>query len=184
MVRPVSYPDGLAQAVEILADASPATGDAVTLPWASYRRLPWGGDVSAPDPVARWADHTVVVRSDLTVPGGVVRGEDRRAAEVGAVVEGPTEGLVQGLRRLGVGWVLVYRDSVPPRPTVPDRGLPGLEAVVSDSDVTLYRVEGAEAPPAPDATRRTLLLALDVTWLLLGILGAVGAGVLGCREPR
>ena len=113
--------------------------------------------------------------------GGVVRGEDRRAAEVGAVVEGPQEDMAAGLRREGVGWVVVYDGAVPARPTVPEGGLPGLETVVDGPDVTLYRVVGAEPPPAPDAARRALLLTLDIVWLLGGLLAAAGAVVLGRR---
>ena len=180
-VRPVGYPGDIARAVATLDEASPSTGDVVTLPWASYRRFSWGNDLSAADPVSRWADHAVVVRSDLAVPGGVVLGEDERAAEVGAVVQGSQDDLVTGLRDLGVGWVLVYEGSVPAGPSVPETGLPGLHPVVDGADVALYRVEGAEPTPAPDSAERAFLLALDAAWLLAGVLGALGAVVLGRR---
>ena len=176
-VRPVSYPADLARAVETLDRAPAASGDAVTLPWASYRRFPWGNDLSAADPVSRWADHTVVVRSDLAVPGSVVRGDDPRAAAVGDVLQGPRDDLVAGLRSLGVGWVLVHDGSVPTQPSVPDAGLPGLDPVVDGPDVTLYRIEGvdpADVPPGHPG-RRTILLLLDAAWLLIGLLCAAGA---------
>ena len=50
-VEPVTYPAELAEAVAVL-DAAEGTGDAVTLPWASYRRYTWGNPVSAADPAA------------------------------------------------------------------------------------------------------------------------------------
>jgi hypothetical protein len=187
-VHPVSYPADLARAVATLDRAPASSGDAVTLPWASYRRFPWGNDLSAADPVSRWADHTVVVRSDLAVPGSVVRGDDPRAAAVGDVLRGPRDDLVPGLRALGVGWVLVHEGSVPTQPSVPAAGLPGLDPVVDGPDVTLYRIAGvdpADVPPGHPG-RRTTLLVLDLVWLLVGLLCAAGAtlqvGVMGGRS--
>ena len=168
VTRPVTFPPDLAQAVERL-DATPGdSGAVVTLPWASYRRFDWGLDLSAPDPVARWSAHPTVVSDALATRGGEVAGEDPRTAEIGAALAGPAAGLGARLARLGVGWVLVYRDAEPGE----DVDLAELEMIQEGESTQLWRVREAAVPPQDAPGGRVAMVALaHGIWALLALLG-------------
>lgn len=136
-VRPATFPDGLEQASAVLAASNDETA-VVTLPWRSYRHFSWGNGEVSSDPATRWFDRTVLTSADLAVAERVVRGESRRTTELGRALERSRPADV--LPEYGVGWVLVYRDD-------PDAGaldLKGLNLIVDDPDVRLYRVSGPE----------------------------------------
>ena len=171
-LTPVRYPDELAAAVAVLDRAPAASGDVVTLPWSSYRRFSWGNPLSAADPLPRWTRHHVVVSDALAVPGGMVAGEDDRAAAVGEVVAEPSGPVADALAGLGVGWVLVYRD----QPGADTLDTDGLTAEVTGPDVTLYRVTGAPVT-APSPVRRPVAAGVVVTVDLLWLVAGLGAGL-------
>ncbi len=179
VVRPVTYPTDLAEAVAVLDD-SPDTGDAVTLPWTSYREFAWGNPVSAADPLPRWTRHPVVVSDVLVVDAGWVAGEDPRAHEVGAVVAEPDGPLAQSLAKLGVGWVLVYRD----QPGATDLDTSGLTPTVEGADVALYRVPGVDEEPAARPGGAAAVAAADVLWALTGLVALLGAAACTLRRRR
>ena len=175
-VEPVTYPAELAEAVAVL-DAAEGTGDAVTVPWASYRRFTWGNPVSAADPLPRWTRHRTVVSDELAVVGGRLAGEDPRAREIGAVLAEPQGPLADRLAALGVGWVLVYRDQL----GAADLDTAGLMPEVEGPDVTLYRVRGP-VREAPKADRAVVVAAVDGLWALAGLVGVLGAAVTTTRR--
>ena len=174
-LEPVRYPADLAAAVAALDDAGGAstTGDAVTLPWSSYRRFSWGNPLSAADPLPRWTHHRTVVSDTLALPGGVVPGEDPRAAEVGAVVTDPHRPLARPLAGLGVGWVLVYRD----QPGAADLDTTGLTVVVDGPTVALYRVPDVTlSSSGPSTTAVAVVAVADVLWGAVWLGGPGGGG--------
>jgi hypothetical protein len=176
-VDPVSYPDDLAAAVRTL-DADGGPGDVVTLPWTSYRRFSWGNDLSAADPLPRWTRHPTLVSDVLATSDGTVAGEDPRARAVGEVVE--AGGAVAGpLERLGVGWVLVYRD----QPGADLADLTGAEQVVDGPDVALYRLpDVGTGPEGPGDAARVTVVALDGLWGLAWLGGLAGALVMAAKR--
>ncbi|WP_053202998.1 hypothetical protein [Jiangella muralis] len=124
-------------------------GDVVVLPYQPFRRFPWAGDRTVLDPAPRYLDAEVVVPDALPVGDTVVPGEDRRAAEVAAALDG--DDAARELAALGVGWVAVERDTPG---TVPDGLLESLESVDINGTFDLYRVPGdigtwTRIPPAP-----------------------------------
>jgi hypothetical protein len=179
-LTPVRYPDELAAAVAVLDRAAAASGDVVTLPWSSYRRFSWGNPLSAADPLPRWTRHRAVVSDALAVPGGVVTGEDARATAVGEVVADSSRPVADALARLGVGWVLVYRD----QPAADALDTDGLTAEVTGPDVTLYRVTAADVTALPPVRRPVavgVVVAADLLWLVAGLGAGVTAFVLHSR---
>ena len=173
-VRPLDYPSGF----DDVSAAMPDDGTAlVTLPWRSYRRFEWGHGLVSSDPATRWFDREVVVSDDLAVGDLVVSGESERSEEVGDAVASAEPDAALG--RLGVGWVLVYRDD----PMVAEVEVDGLRLVHEDAELLLYAVPGAERVDGPSAAKRTAVsAAYAVDGLLL--LGAGWVAVAGVRRRR
>ena len=173
----MTYPAELAEAVAVL-DAAEGTGDAVTLPWASYRRFTWGNPVSAADPCRAGPGTARSSPTRWPSSGGGWPGEDPRAREIGAVVAEPQGPLADRLAALGVGWVLVYRDQL----GAADLDTAGLTPEVEGPDVTLYRVRGP-VREAPEADRAVVVVAAaDGLWALAGLVGVLGAAVTTVRR--
>lgn len=109
-LRAVDYPREWETVAEILADDRRAR--VVVLPWAgSYRGFAWNDYRAVLDPAPRLLPARVTVDDRVLLEGVTVPYESPFAARVGAVVEGaesPAE-LADGLRGLGVRWVLVER---------------------------------------------------------------------------
>lgn len=152
-VRPVTFPDGLEQASTALAASNDETA-VVTLPWRSYRHFKWGNGEVSSDPATRWFDRTVLTSADLAVGERVVRGESRRTTELGRALERARPADV--LPEYGVGWVLVYRDD----PDADALDLAGLNLIVDDPDVRLYRVSGPEIETREQPLGRVVLVVL------------------------
>ncbi len=111
----VSYPAAYDDARAAVSRA-PA-GDAVSLPFVSYRAPVWNdGGRRVLDPLGRYLDRPVVVNDELVVSGTRIAGEDPRAAQVRTALEAPSPearaAAAAGGRRLG-------------RRGRADRGLPG-----------------------------------------------------------
>ncbi|MEI8080280.1 MAG: hypothetical protein WCI74_00335, partial [Actinomycetes bacterium] len=62
-LSPVAYPDGWQVVRSAIADGPP--GDAISLPWSSFRRYPWNANRTVLDPVPRFMTRTVVARRQL-----------------------------------------------------------------------------------------------------------------------
>jgi hypothetical protein len=164
----VSYPDDYAVVRARLAEAGP--GDAISLPWQTFRRLPWNDGRTVLDPVTRAMPRTVVASDSLVVRSHgalvTVPGEDPRSALVARAIAG-REPLAPLLARIGVGWAVVATD-------VPDAtaDLPhGAELVVPGAHLALYRLSSPAAQPAPEGVGAVLLADL----LALGTVAAAVA---------
>lgn len=162
-LRPVRYPTDYTVVEQIVA-ADP--GEVLALPFAEYRRFGWNHGRVVIDPLPRYLAARVVSDDTLIVGGVPIAGEDRRAAQVRAHLDGGG-----AASDLGVTWVVVQG------PGVPSSALAGLQIVHDGQDLTLYR-NPAPAPPSPQPAgpRVGMLLAYS---LALGIvLGAAGIGLV------
>lgn len=189
-LAPVEYPSGW-EAVRAELVAAPDGADVVSLPWQAFRRYPWNGDRAVLDPLPRYLDRVVVTSGDLPVAtdDGVttIRGEDPRAARVGAMVA-RGQPLAPSLVREGIGWAVVQRDT----PGLVEPGLlEGAELVLHTPSLLLYRLvdesdlpEGAPWPrfTAAVVVMDLLVLVLVVTGILVTAVDARTAATV--REPH
>jgi hypothetical protein len=183
-LSPVAYPQDYAAVQHVLADAN-APGDVLVLPWHLYRAWSWNGMTATLDPWSRILDRNVLARDDLELADRVVRGEDPRVPLVSAALaaDGP---LLPTLQRLGVGFVIVDRDTAggPVQPMALD----GLTRVFAGSNLDLYVVDSAGAP---DRTSHVpVIVTADVlaltTWLavVVALLVPRGRRLLQSRRRR
>jgi hypothetical protein len=159
---PVRYPAEWAQVREALA-AETGNGDVLVLPFGAYRAFAWNDSRPQLDPAQRWLPRPVVADDELVVGRTVVAGEDLRAREVAAAVSNPDR-----LAELGIGWVLVERDT--PGRAVPDE-VTSLPLVLDGAGLDLYRVPGA-APGAAPSPARVIAVVLAHACALLTVVGA------------
>jgi hypothetical protein len=165
---PVRYPRewGTVRA-ELTRDRHP--GDVLVLPFQPFRQFDWNDGRTQLDPAPRFLGRSAVVDDTLVVGDEALRGEDRRAAEVGAAIGDPGR-----LARLGVGWVLVEYGT--PGAVEPAE-LAGLTPVHDGRWLALYRVPGPIAEPPTTVTdhaaARTAVIAADAV-VLLAVLAAPG----------
>jgi hypothetical protein len=144
------------------------------LPWGSYRAFAWAPGRTVLDPAPRLLPVATVVDDRLAVSGRLLRGEDERAAAVGrALAAGP--GLVAGLARAGIRWVVVEHGTPGPVPS-----LAALHPVHAGTDVALYRVPGPVPAHRPAAGRVAAVVAGDVlaAGAVLVLLAAAAAGAI------
>lgn len=167
VLRPVRYPADWSVARRLVRD-----GDAVTVPFGSYRLVPWAPGRSVSDPAPALLSVPVVTDDRLAVSGRLLAGEDPRAARVGAALAAPD--VAGGLAAEGVRWVIVERGTPGPLPP-----LSGLQAVFNGADVAVYRVPGDVASSRPSAPRVAGTVAADVLALL-----AVAAAIVGPAMAR
>ena len=180
----VDYPPEWAAVRSVLA-SDPRPGDVIVVPWASFRRFAWNDDRTVLDPAPRWLPRTAIAADSLIVatPEGpvVIGGEDPRADAVEAALAAriPLAGIAPGL---GAGWVLVEEGQVP---ELAEGALEGLEPVLREGDLTLWRVPGAVVePPLPPGAPVVVAADLAVLGLLAGLLGILVTGGLRRRRLR
>jgi hypothetical protein len=154
----VAYPDDYAVVRDRLAASGP--GDAISLPWQTFRRFPWNDGRTVLDPVPRFMSRSVVASDSLVVRSHgelvTVSGEDPRAAEITrTIAAGRPLGPV--LVGLGIGWAVVATDAPDATSTLPD----GAVLVTSGDHLALYRLAAAETQPRPDGL--VLVLVADAT---------------------
>ena len=114
----VSYPAAYDDARDAVSDAP--VGDAVSLPFVSYRAPAWNnGGRRVLDPLGRYPDRPVVVNDELVVSGTRIAGEDPRAAQVRTALDaGSPEARAAALRAAGVSVVVVEQLEGYPVPAV------------------------------------------------------------------
>jgi len=139
-LSPVSYPVGWSEVRATMAAGAP--GDAVSLPWAQFRRYPWNAKRTVLDPAPRFMTRTVITDDSLLVNanGTLVKvgGDDPRSAQVGAALESGAP-LSSQLPSLGVRWVIEQTD----QPTVTDpKDLVGMKLAVQTPGLRLWEAPG------------------------------------------
>ena len=161
-MRSVNYPAGWAT-VAALIDADPRP--VAVLPPDSMRQFSWAGDAPVLDPLPRWVSAEVLSSGDLVIGGQTVPGEGARGREATRMLlDGASQ---RELADAGIGWVVVESGS----------GAVDLPVGYRDGDITLYDVGGT----APAASGRGLLIAAHVVWLVVLMVGGIGALVIRRR---
>jgi hypothetical protein len=109
-LAPVAFPRDWSVVSHLLmrADNGGEHGDVAVLPWSIYRQYSWNGERPVLDPAPRYFPGDVVIADTLVVGPRIVGGEDPRAAAIGRLLRS-RENLAAGLRRLGIGLVVVER---------------------------------------------------------------------------
>lgn len=159
----VTYPPGYGQARAVAA-ADPAPGAVLVLPFNAYLAPAWNGGRAVLDPATRLFPRRTVTSGDLVAHGIVVAGEDPYAARL-------ADAAPDRLDDLGVRYVLVNKLGPWQRDAA---RLSGLELVLDDPVLRLYRTEGPTGalPPGPppalvlagDAAAAALTLAALSGW--------------------
>lgn len=170
----VRYPSDWAAVRDLLA-RSDEPGDVAVLPFGAFRSFGWNGGRTVLDPAPRAFDRTVVADDTLVVGGQVVGGEDPRARAVRDALRAG-----EPLGPLGIGWVVVERDTPGP---VPAAALSGAELRHTGPDLELYRLPGhvpVDWPAPPEAP--VLLADALATATVVAAAGAALAG--GLRRRR
>jgi hypothetical protein len=143
-LEPVAYPaswPALRAEVDRVTEVRP--GAVAVFPFTYYRRYAWNGDRVVLDPVPRLLDGDVVANDDLPLSGGVVAGEDPRAARIRAGLDRGDD-VATVLAGEGVRYVVAELDQ-------PD--IDGQQAQLRDlpllwraGELALLRVPGPAAP--------------------------------------
>ncbi|MET1036915.1 MAG: hypothetical protein ABW075_01495 [Aeromicrobium sp.] len=168
-LEPVTYPSAWASAREVI-ERTQVPGDILVLPFSAYRRPQWNGGSTVLDPAGRYFDRTTVTNDELEVSGTVIRGEDRRAAAIGTILDGGD--VLAGLARRGIGVVVVETDAPGARAAL--RTIAGAEELdVDGKDVRVFTIPGAQPRPVAADDRRDMILAWGAAGatLLLGVVG-------------
>ena len=157
-IRAVQYPDAWAE----VAERIDGPGDIAVLPGGMFRRFPYSGTAPVLDPAPRILPRDVLQTGALPVRGETVTGEGTRAQTVENLLLAGGE--AAELAQLGVGWVLVERDS--PGPVGESATtLAQLNRVFDSDELRLYRVPDVAPRPAPQ--HRALLIGAHILWALL-----------------
>jgi hypothetical protein len=139
-LRPVEYPaDWLAARQLINADPDP--GDALLLPWASYRRFSWNHDEAVLDPWPRLLQRDVTWNDGVRVGSIQLPPEDPGAVTVNRAITGSGP-LTSVLRADGYRYVIVDAGFAPgPAGRHPFAArLPGCQIVLSGPGLLIYRI--------------------------------------------
>lgn len=167
----VSYPAGWESVRTAIAGGPP--GDAISVPWTTFRRYAWNGNRTVLDPAPRFMTRTVIADDRLPVTGssGVtwVAGDDPRSAAVAAALETDAP-LAKVLPEMGVRWVIEQTDQ--PRP-IDQSKLTGLKLVVDQPGLKLWELPTAGSAPAPPAWW-PIVVGVD----LLGLVILLGSATL------
>ncbi|MGW5385484.1 hypothetical protein [Nocardia sp. NPDC003963] len=157
-MRAIDYPGSWHE----IAERIDGPGDIAVLPGGMFRRFPYSGTAPVLDPAPRILPRDVLQTGALPVHDLTVTGEGARAQLVEDLLldGGPPDRLAQ----LGVGWVLVERDTPGP---LGNSGatLERLRPVHSTGELALYQVPDVRARPAPQ--HRSLVVAAHFLWALL-----------------
>lgn len=157
-LRAIEYPESWHE----IAERVDGPGDIAVLPGGMFRRFPYTGSAPVLDPAPRLLPRDVLQTGALPVHGATVTGEGARAQTVENLLldGGPADELAQ----LGVGWVLVERDT--PGPLGDSAAtLAQLTPVRNTGDLALYRVPDVRPRPVPE--HRSLVVAAHILWALL-----------------
>jgi hypothetical protein len=162
----VRYPAGWSAVAQIVNDEP---GTVAVLPADTMRLFAWSGTAPVLDPLPRWLRSDVLATGDLVISGETVHGEGDHARRVQEILLNGRPG--PELANAGVSWVVVERGSAGALGRV-DSTLASLSVAYQDSDIALYRVDGAIAPDASE--HRGALIAAHLAWLTL-LLGSGAA---------
>jgi hypothetical protein len=136
-LRPAWYPEGWLSAARVI-DASPARGDVLVLPWATYRTPSWNHGEVVLDPWPRLLSRPVIWNDGTRVGDVTMAPDDPRARRLDGIIGGGGP-LTAALRAAGVRFVV--DDAGRPGQQVGSR-LPGAVVIVHQPGLTVYRLPG------------------------------------------
>ncbi|NMM84515.1 hypothetical protein B2J88_09075 [Rhodococcus sp. SRB_17] len=168
-LKPVTYPQTWTTVSEQLRGES---GDVAVLPAGMFRAFTYSGDAPVLDPAPRFLPLDVLQTGQLIVAGGAVGGEGTRAGQVEDLLL--SGGGSAELAALGVGWVLVERDTPG---QFDESSLRDLEKVFADNDLALYRVPGDIAVHQASSISRAAVIIAHLAWVLMGIVALLSVGL-------
>lgn len=157
-IRAIRYPDSWRE----MAERIDGPGDVAVLPGGMFRHFPYSGDAPVLDPAPRMLPRDVLQTGELPVHGRTVAGEGARARSVENVLL--NGGQASELARLGVGWVLVERDTPGPRGDSA-KTLAQLRPVHTTAELVLYQVP--DVLPRPEPRYREPVIAAHILWAFL-----------------
>ena len=168
-LKPVTYPQSWTSVSEQLKGES---GDVAVLPAGMFRAFTYSGDAPVLDPAPRFLPLDVLQTGQLIVAGGAVGGEGTRAGQVENLLL--SGGGSAELAALGVGWVLVERDTPG---QFDESSRRDLEKVFADNYLELYRVPGDIAVHQASSIARTSVIIAHLAWVLMGIVALLSVGL-------
>ncbi len=174
-VSSVHYPPGWA-AVAAAINSQPRA--VAVLPAGTMRRFSWSGPAPVLDPLPRWVRADVLTTGDLIISGVLVPGEGNHARAVQELLLAGAD--PSGLAPAGVGWLVVESDSAGDMGAA-EHTLSALTPVYRDNELALYRVGGDTA--GASAGRRNATVIAHLAWLVMLIVGGIGALVTAWRRP-
>ncbi|MCJ0902031.1 hypothetical protein [Rhodococcus sp. ARC_M6] len=168
-LKPVTYPQAWTTVSEQLRGES---GDVAILPAGMFRAFTYSGDAPVLDPAPRFLPLDVLQTGQLIVAGGAVGGEGTRAGQVEDLLL--SGGGNAELAALGVGWVLVERDTPG---QFDESSLRDLEKVFADNYLELYRVPGKPAVHQASSIARASVIIAHLAWVLMGTVALLSVGL-------
>lgn len=148
-LRPVDYPPDWYEVRRAL-EAEPLQGPLVVLPWeGTYRRFSWNADRAGLDPAPRFFPGEVLLDDRVFLDSEPLPAEEERSRRIATALASPDPGA--GLQALGIGGVLVQRDTPSGAQPVP------LVPVQRFGDLDLFRLPHGKIT-ASDPTREVFVL--------------------------
>jgi hypothetical protein len=132
-LRPAWYPPAWLAAARTI-DASPAPGDVLLLPWATYRIPAWNHGEPILDPWPRLLSRPVIWNDGTKVGSVTMAPDDPRARQLAAIVTSGTP-MTAALRASGVRFVVVDAPQTTPPPN-----LPGARLLTTAPGLTVYQL--------------------------------------------
>lgn len=175
-VTPVEWPADFAAVRSVLAE-HPGSGRVALVPPKAYRSPSWSDRRAAHDPAYAWFDVDFVGSTALRTGRGRTGEESPDVADLEAALAAPDR--AEALRRMGVGWVLVYADD----PDSVELDLTGLEPRHRGPALALWQVPGGVVDVPPSLGVRVLVIATDLTVLVFWIASWAGC-VLALARRR
>jgi hypothetical protein len=167
-LRPVDLPEGWSRVRAAIQDSG-LPGDAVVLPWGSFRQFGFNGGRTSLDPAPRWLPVPSVVDTRLVVESGggatVQASETARSAAVTTLLEQNPGDTSERLAALGIGWIVIERDTPG---VVPSVAASAGTVVYDDPAVQLRRIEPSGVGPGWGRGSVVVLVvdaAVAVVWL-------------------
>ena len=185
-LHPVNYPPSWNSVRSAIAHGP--SGDAISIPWSTFRRYSWNNNRTVLDPAPRFMTRTVITDGRLPIQHGdfiiYVAGDDPRSAAVSAALYSPKP-LTETLPALGVRYVIDQTDQPPMSYdnslvahldglTDQERKFAGMVKVYSGDGLTLWQTPTAVATvEAPGWAWLVVLVDVLVVALLLVSAGAL-----------
>ncbi|MDI9918808.1 hypothetical protein [Rhodococcus sp. IEGM 1379] len=178
-LKPVTYPQSWTTVSEQLkgeqlkgGQLRAESGDVAVLPAGMFRAFTYSGDAPVLDPAPRFLPLDVPQTGRLIVAGGTVGGEGTRAGQVENLLL--SGGGSAELAALGIGWVVVERDTPG---QFDESSLHDLEKVFADNYLELYRVPGDIAVHQASSIARASVIIAHLAWVLMGIVALLSIGL-------